>query len=123
MILSEEKRTQFVRLHNGLLAFFGREGMVPTPPDIFSLRKGLWEDPEWISRYVSENPDKLPAEELEIVSGWRDRMLGSFCVFKQLKKHAVFIEMDSDDAKAFGVQGLTTSLNQWHKIENWSINY
>ncbi|MFP4309408.1 MAG: hypothetical protein ACLFRG_19250 [Desulfococcaceae bacterium] len=125
MLLPEEARQRFFKLHTGLLAFVDREtegknGGACTPeeilklppPDLLPLRDALWGDPKWVARYVEANPDGLSPEELEIVSGWRHFKRGSFCIFKQLKKHAVFIEMDSKDPRVFGVLALTNSLEE-----------
>ena len=119
MRLPETQRQQFFRLHTGLLAFVNREARViggaddpedvrKVPPgDLFPLREALWEDPQWVDRYVSANPDGLSSDELETVSRWRHRRHGSFCILKQLRKHAVFIDLDSTDPRAFGVLALT----------------
>ena len=125
MRLPETQRHQFAKLHSGLLAFVNREeklvegvkepdemGRVP-PVDLFPLREVVWETPEWVERYVATNPDNLSPEELETVSQWRYARCGSFCILKQLKKHAVFIDLNSKDPRAFGVLSLTDRFEEF----------
>lgn len=125
MRLPETQRNQFLKLHAGLLAFVNREekviggvdgpeAVLKVPPvDLFPLRETLWDDPAWVDRYVSENPDRLSPEALETVGRWRHRKRGAFCILKQLKKHAVFIDLDSTDPRAFGVLSLRDRFDEF----------
>ncbi len=59
--------------------------------DLIAVRNALWETPELIESYVSENPDGLPVEELEIIRKWKRFVSDNFYVFRFQKKHTIFI--------------------------------
>jgi len=71
------------------------------------VRDILWDNPALIDAYVSENPQGLPADELEIVASWKQFVLGTFHIFRYLKKHTIFI---LDDDHVYGVLGLVDSI-------------
>ncbi len=75
--------------------------------DRIQVRNALWENPELIDAYVTENPDGLPAQELDIVRKWRRAVSGTFQIYRYLKKHTIFI---LDDTHVYGVLGLTDSV-------------
>ena len=72
-------------------------------------RDALWENPELIEAYVQENPDTLPAEELEIVRKWKDFIKGSFFILRHLKKGSIFI---SEDNQVYSVHGIQDPLEE-----------
>ena len=72
-------------------------------------RDALWEHPELIDAYVQENPDTLPAEELEIVRKWKDFIKGSFFILRHLKKGSIFI---SEDNQVYSVHGIQDPLEE-----------
>jgi hypothetical protein len=74
--------------------------------DRVQVRNALWEKPELIDAYVAENPHGLPTDELEIIQKWRRFILGTFHIFRYLKKHTIFIGED----KVYGVLALYDSL-------------
>jgi hypothetical protein len=71
--------------------------------DRIAVRNALWENPGLIDAYVAENPDALPADELEIVQKWKRFISGTMQIFRYLKKHTIFIH---DDSRVYGVLGL-----------------
>ncbi|MBI3169174.1 MAG: hypothetical protein HYZ22_11890 [Chloroflexi bacterium] len=73
-----------------------------------NARNELWKDPDLISAYVRENPDKLPAEELQIVEKWTRFIQGSFFLFRHLKKGSVFIK----DDLVYSVHGIQDPLEE-----------
>jgi hypothetical protein len=77
--------------------------------DRIAVRNALWENPELIESYVTQNPDGLPADELQIVSKWTRFVAGTFQVFRFLKKHTILI---GDDASVYGVLALYDSLEE-----------
>ena len=61
--------------------------------------------------FIAENPYRFPLADLDIVASWQYRVAGNFFVFRHLKKYAVFLQ-DSPSARAYGVLGLTSPLEQ-----------
>ena len=118
MLLSPEDAELFFKLHRSLMFFVNqRLGIVPDiagPDDFFRLRpkvgleirNAFLERVDLIESYVDDNPAKLPEEELEIVLSWRHHVIGRFFLFRQLKKHMVFLS-SGDLAVAYGVLALT----------------
>ncbi len=76
--------------------------------DKIPVRDALWQHPEFIEQYVSENPHGLSEEEREIVHKWTRFVQGTFYIYRFLKKHAIFIW----DDKVYGVLGLQTSFEE-----------
>ncbi len=72
------------------------------------VRDALYAKPELIDEYVKENPDRFPAENLAIVSQWRNFVRGKFYIERYLKKYAVFIGEDT----VYGVLGLHDGLEE-----------
>ena len=75
--------------------------------DRIQVRNVLWENPGLIDAYVTENPDELPANELEIIRKWKRFVSGAMQVFRYLKKHTIFVR---DDSQVYGVLGLQDSI-------------
>ena len=73
------------------------------------VRDALWANPGMIEAYLEDNPNRLPAEELDIVRKWKQFVAGAFQIYRLLKKHAIFIGADS---KVYGVLGLYDSLEE-----------
>ena len=71
--------------------------------DRIEVRNTLWENPGLIDAYVTENPDELPAHELEIVRNWERFVSGTMQIFRYLKKHTIFV---GEDSRVYGVLGL-----------------
>lgn len=72
------------------------------------VRDALWKNEAILDQFIDENPAQLSPEDLNILKSWRHRRLGTFVVFKVLKKYAVFIGQDKD-AEVFAVKGLYSS--------------
>ncbi|GJM41395.1 MAG: hypothetical protein DHS20C20_16770 [Ardenticatenaceae bacterium] len=96
-----------------------REQLLPNVPTIekyltldmedqLLVRDTLWENPDLIAQYVSENPDNLSSEHLYIVQSWQHRVRGRFVIERLLKKQAIFIT----DDKVYGVQALHNSFDE-----------
>lgn len=74
------------------------------------VREALWKNPEMFEAYVQENPHALSANELDILSRWRNRFVkGTFYIFRHLKKGSLFI---GDKDKVYMVIGLKTELDE-----------
>jgi hypothetical protein len=123
MKLSQDDADFFFRLMWGLQLFVNRRlGLLPkinTPekyarlatPEKLEVRNALFEHPELIAEYVTSNPDRLPAEELEIVESWQRFIAGEFMVERFLKKGAIFIG-SHDPPNVYLVLGLHSSIEE-----------
>jgi len=119
MNLSLDEGKLFYDLYAAILSFVNRKlDVVPepfsnaaqymsvSPEERLAIRDALFDKRELIDEFVAENPAQLSAEQLRIVSTWKDALPGKFYVFRYLKKHAVFLTSDSSPTKAYGVVGL-----------------
>lgn len=119
MRLSPPALERFYRLHKALMLFTNqRLKVIPNPlatPAEFAIlaperrvkvRNALTANLELIESFASENPANLTADELATVRSWRHLLNGKFLVFRQLKKHAVFLSTGSP-AVAYGVLALS----------------
>ena len=70
------------------------------------VRDALNANLELIEEFVAENPAHLPDDELDIVRSWRHLVAGQFYIFRELKKHTVFLSTSSP-AIAYGVLALS----------------
>lgn len=121
MHLSTSELEQFFRIQSALNNFIyaqlqqaaGRKPKLPFRELPFDkqmeVREAFAKDPEYVERFVAENPGELSADDLEIALGWRNRVAGDFCLMKHLKKHSIFL-LTADEPIAYGVCGLTNSL-------------
>lgn len=69
-------------------------------------RNELWKSPKLISAYVHENPDRLSAEELQIIEKWTRFIKGSFFISRHLKKGTIFMK----DDLVYSVHGIQDAL-------------
>ncbi len=70
----------------------------------YEVRNAMWEHPELLKQYVTQNPNGLSKEHLEIVSSWQTFVDGDFFIERFLKQYAVFIH----EEKVYGVSALST---------------
>jgi len=77
--------------------------------DASAIRDRLYERPELIDSYISENPHRLGQAHLDIVRSWRGYVKGRFVVMRHLKEHTVFLSTEGQQM-AFGVLGLREPL-------------
>lgn len=73
-----------------------------------NARNELWKDPDLLSAYVRENPDHLPAEEIQIIERWTRFIKGSFFLFRHLKKGSIFMKDDI----VYSVHGIQDALDE-----------
>jgi hypothetical protein len=101
----------FVSRRTGLVRHFpstyGEDSV--SPDDAATLRDKLWADDPLREAFIAENPAGLSADDLAIVKGWDGRVSGTFYVFRQLKKHAIFIP-ERGEPLAYGVLGLASPI-------------
>lgn len=120
MRLSPEDAAQFFKLMPALQVFANQNLQVIKKLDNVEqyksisneqrvkLRNAVYQKPEIIDSFVQENPSELSAEELAIVSGWRNFIAGDFYIERILKKYAILI----GDGKVYGVLALTEPFRQ-----------
>jgi hypothetical protein len=70
------------------------------------LRNALYKKPDLLDAFVQENPFGFPADELAIISGWKNFVAGDFFIDRVLKKYAIFI----GNNKVYGVLALAEPL-------------
>lgn len=106
----------FFRLYRPLLLYANQQQRVD--PSVTSLeqlgtlpferqaeiRDVLYEQPEVLEKFLSENPAGLDGDELALVEGWRRFIRGNFYIFRYLKQYAVFLAIDP--VRAYGVMAL-----------------
>jgi hypothetical protein len=103
----------FVSRRTGLVPHFPStygEGSV-SPNDAATLRDRLWADDALRAAFIAENPAGLSPDDLALVKSWDARVGGSFYVFRQLKKHAIFLP-DRGEPRAYAVLGLASSIDE-----------
>ncbi len=112
----------FYEVFTALLEFVNRERRVApgvsmeqalqtAPEHAMKVLRALWADDGLRERFVSENPAGLSPRALALVASWRHRVSGSFFVFRQLKKHAIFLLNDHADT-GYGVLGLRRPIEE-----------
>ncbi|MCB0036493.1 MAG: hypothetical protein KDE51_20815, partial [Anaerolineales bacterium] len=69
----------------------------------------MCEHPELLKQYVTQNPNGLSKEHLEIVSSWQTFVRGRFFIERLLKQYAAFIY---EDNTVYGVSALGTPFEE-----------
>ena len=123
MRLSKEDVKLFYKLYNPLLVYVNKkfkilEG-IDSPEDLkkFSIKKinkvrdRLYKHPELINSFITENPLNFSANELKIISSWKELVKGKFLIFRYLKNYTVFLDTD-ESPKAYGVFALNTAFEE-----------
>lgn len=119
MLLTPQDVELFFKLHRALM-FFVNQRLKVVPDDIASpdafaalspevrleVRDAFLNHTDLIQSFVDENPAHLPDDELAIVRSWRHLVAGKFYVFRELKKHTVFLSTDKQPV-AYGVLALS----------------
>ena len=123
MRLSNEDVALFYKLYFSLLLFANARLRVvagidteaqlanTSIDDRLALREALFGNSELIAEFVAENPAQLSRDELDIVANWSNFLRGRFYLFRQLKKHAIFLTLQ-DDMKAYGVLAIADLFDQ-----------
>ncbi len=119
MLLEPQDVELFFRLHRALMFFVNQrlkvipnkvassEEFAALSPDVqLKVRDALNANLDLIESFVDENPANLSDDELDIVRSWRHLVTGRFYVFRELKKHSVFLT-PTDPAIAYGVLALS----------------
>jgi hypothetical protein len=90
--------------------FAGQEGHLP-PKTCLAVRDALWAHPDLLAQFARENPAHLGPDELLLVSSWKDRVEGTFFVYRHLKEHSVFLGSDSGSS-AYEVKPLLSPFSE-----------
>lgn len=111
----------FIHLHVALLVYVNRKlGLVPrvdseeafrasSMEDKLKIRDALYASPRLIDSFVAENPARIPPDELPLVATWKHAVVGTFYIFRYLKRYTVFLD-DKEPPKAYGVLGITDEI-------------
>lgn len=103
MTLSENDARLFYRLQFQLLNYVLKNKhediIINTMEEYYGLsqelkleiRDTLWDNLQWIDKYITADPDKLLDEEKQIINQWKLRIKDKLLLERILKKHAVFI--------------------------------
>lgn len=124
MLLNPPDANLFFKLHRALM-FFVDERLKVLPdeiatPERFSglppearlkVRNALLDNHHLIESFVGENSANLTDDELAIVSSWRHLVAGRFYIFRDLKKHTVFLSAEEPPI-AYGVTALTQPFDE-----------
>ncbi len=116
MLLSPDDAKLFFKLNRSLIRFVNqKKNVVPdaffNPESSRQVTDVLSDNLDLIELFVEQNPDNLVQAELDIVRLWRHQVTGIFYVFRQLKKHMIFLSED-DPVIAYGVVGLTNPIEE-----------
>jgi len=123
MKLSKENVELFYKLYHSLWVYANKKLKVVddinSPEDFWKcsleeinkLREGLYKNPQFIDSFIVENPFKFVSEELKIVKSWKNFVKGKFLIFRYLKNHTIFLDID-EPPKAYGVVALNSSFEE-----------
>lgn len=113
----------FFRLQKTLLCFVNQQVRVssellslddfaiPRTEEMLKVRDELRQKPDLIDSFLQQNPADLSTAELAIVSAWRHQVAGTFYIFRELKKHTIFLS-SGDASVAYGVVALTQPFDE-----------
>lgn len=76
------------------------------------VRDAFYAKPALLYEFMDENPARLKADELEIVSGWKHAIFGKFYIYRHLKRYTVFLRSTDNPNKLYGVLGLADPLEE-----------
>lgn len=121
--IPEDDLHLFYKLHPALLFYVNKkekvvDGEFETPDefralcdleDVTVLQEKLYGNASMIDSFIKENPSSFSAEELAIIQSWKKCVFGKFMVIKVLKKHALFLDQNEDQAHIYAVRSLTDS--------------
>jgi hypothetical protein len=111
----------FIRLQVALLLYANQKlGIMPgvdseeafrasSLQDKAKLRDALHANPQVIDSFVAENPAGFAPEELALVAAWKRGVVGTFYIFRYLKRYTVFLD-DKTPPQAYGVLGIPRNI-------------
>lgn len=124
MRLSREDGSLFYKLYPALMFYTnqrlsvindfasGLDGYLAVPYELrLKVRDALYAHRELIDEFIRENPASLTPDELGIVFGWNNAVVGTFCILRYLKHCTVFLH-DASPPKAYDVIALDDPLER-----------
>jgi len=124
MKLSKEDVKLFYRLYHPLLVYTNKKfniiSGINTNEDIkkftiekiLKIRNKLYEHPELIDSFFAENPFNFSTDELKIIKSWKNFVKGSFIIYRYLKNYTIFLTVDDEEPKAYGVLALASTFEE-----------
>ena len=79
-----------------------------SPEDRVQVRDRLFDEPEFIDKFIAENPCRFSTQQLDILASWKKFIRADFYLERYLKKHAIFIQEDS----VYAVSGLSQEFSE-----------
>lgn len=122
-LLPHREANLFFRLQKTLLCFVNQQVRVsgellsledfavPRTEEMLKVRDELIQKPDLLDSFLQQNPADLSGEELAIVSLWRHQVAGTFYIFRELKKHTIFLSSGGASV-AYGVVALTQPFDE-----------
>jgi len=90
-----------------------REDIKRFPIDeLNKVRDRLYKHSDLIDSFVAENPLHFSSDKLKIISCWKNFVKGKFLIFRYLKDYTIFLSVDEEMPKAYGVLALTTTFEE-----------
>ncbi len=125
MRLAAETFQQFARIQSALNNFIyaqlqqaaGKPAVTPFRElplqKQLEVRDAFVANPEYVERFVAENPDNLSSNDLQVALGWRKPIAGNFYLLRHLKKYSIFLSAtEGHESIAYGVVGLTQPISE-----------
>lgn len=116
MTLTDQEYKEFLKTHLDLLFYVGHKNNV-LPKNLsltkfldldfkikFKCRESLFADDNLIDEYIASNFDHLTGDQINILSGFKNRITSNFVIFKCLTNYAIFI--DTKDNTFYAVKAL-----------------
>jgi hypothetical protein len=75
------------------------------------IREKLWADDALLDEFAAENPASLSEADLALAKSWKNRRSSAFFLFKNLKKHSIFIE-ETNQPRVYAVKGLYSRFDE-----------
>jgi hypothetical protein len=128
MKVSKEDADLFIKLYHSLLYYVNTKytlATMKTPEDIREiplektglLRDKLYSHPGIIQEFIEENPFGFSRDELSIVREWNHFVKRDFIMFRSLKNYTIFLDVEDEPPKAYGVLALNDSFFTVHTCE------
>lgn len=123
MRLTDEDAVLFFKLLHALQYYVGQQvGVGPKSRSVeqfarhsgqekLPARNAVYEHPELIDAFVTQNPQKFPPEELELVRAWKGFVAGDFFIERYLRKYSIWIG-EGSPPKVYAVLGLTQGIDE-----------
>lgn len=77
--------------------------------EFMKIRNAMWENPEWIDKFLSDNDNgEFTEQERGVIADWRKHFVrGKFLIMKHLAKYSVLMTFGDTPALLYGVCGIS----------------